>query len=154
MSLFQTIRHRIGFTRNELIVILFLSTTLCIGTGLRVLSPVSARVEVPLFDYSQADSEYVALSRAAAELAGKSSDGAGGGSRTKAKPLPAKEGININNATAEELTGLPGIGPAIAGRIVEYRQQKGKFSSVEDLANIKGIGPKKLEKLRPYARVR
>ena len=48
--------------------------------------------------------------------------------------------VNINTATQNELENLPGIGPSIASRIIEYRDQNGKFSKVEDLQNVKGIG--------------
>ncbi len=58
--------------------------------------------------------------------------------------------ININTATAEELETLPSIGPAIAGRIVEYRSRNGSFESVEGLLEIKGIGEKTLEEIRPF----
>lgn len=50
--------------------------------------------------------------------------------------------ININTATAEELTQLKGVGEAIAAKIVAYREENGPFSSPEDLMNVKGIGPK------------
>ena len=56
--------------------------------------------------------------------------------------------ININTATSQELQTLRGIGPALAGRIVEYRQTVGRFSTVDDLTNVKGIGEKTLEKIR------
>ena len=56
--------------------------------------------------------------------------------------------ININTATSQELQTLPGIGPAIAQRIIEYRQTSGGFSTVDDLTNVKGIGEKRLEKIR------
>ena len=56
--------------------------------------------------------------------------------------------ININTATAQELQTLRGIGPALARRIVEYRQTSGRFSTVDDLTNVKGIGEKTLEKIR------
>ncbi len=50
--------------------------------------------------------------------------------------------ININTATAAQLQSLPGIGPAIAQRIVEYREKSGPFSRAEDLMKVSGIGPK------------
>ena len=56
--------------------------------------------------------------------------------------------ININTATSQELQTLRGIGPAMARRIIEYRQASGGFSTVDDLTNVKGIGEKTLEKLR------
>ncbi|MFA4030101.1 MAG: hypothetical protein GDYSWBUE_001511 [Candidatus Fervidibacterota bacterium] len=61
--------------------------------------------------------------------------------------------IAINTATAEQLESLPGIGPALAQRIVEYRRQHGPFKSVDELLNVKGIGQKKLEALRPYVKL-
>ena len=58
--------------------------------------------------------------------------------------------ININTATVEELIRLPGIGPAYARRIVEWREQNGPFTSIEQLLEIRGIGPKRLADLRPF----
>lgn len=56
--------------------------------------------------------------------------------------------ININTANAEQLQQLPGIGPAYAGRIVEWRRENGTFESVEQLLEIRGIGPVRLENIR------
>lgn len=64
--------------------------------------------------------------------------------------LNPDEKININSAFPGDLVRLPGIGEVIAERIVDYRLQIGKFTSIDQLANVKGIGPKKLEKLRDY----
>jgi competence protein ComEA len=58
--------------------------------------------------------------------------------------------LDLNHATEDELCGLPGIGPALAERIVAYRTQT-PFQSVEDLVNVPGIGDKKLEAIRPLA---
>ncbi len=57
--------------------------------------------------------------------------------------------VNLNTATKEELQTLPGVGPAVAQRIVEYRAKFGPFKSVDELLEIRGIGPKKLEKIKP-----
>jgi competence protein ComEA len=56
--------------------------------------------------------------------------------------------VNINTATAEELDTLPGIGPAIAQRIIEYRLTNGPFQSIEEIKNVSGIGDKLFEKLK------
>ena len=58
--------------------------------------------------------------------------------------------LNINTASAEELQTLPNIGPRMAQRILDHRKQHGKFTSVDALQNVKGIGAKTLEKLRPF----
>lgn len=68
-------------------------------------------------------------------------------------PPPPTLIVNINKAGAAELELLPGIGPALAQRIVEHRAKHGRFRRVEDLDAVKGIGPKTLERLRPFVRV-
>lgn len=59
--------------------------------------------------------------------------------------------IDLNQASAEDLAAVPGIGPALAKRIVEYRQAHGPFQKVEDLGEkVLGFGPKKVEKIKPF----
>jgi competence protein ComEA len=67
---------------------------------------------------------------------------------------PADGAVNINSASAEELQRLPGVGPAIAARIIAYRTQVGRFSSVDQLTEVSGIGEKKLAAMKPFVRLR
>ncbi len=58
--------------------------------------------------------------------------------------------ISINSATLQQLSTLPGIGETTAQRIIDYRDQNGLFQQLEDLMEVKGIGPAKYEKLKDY----
>ena len=61
--------------------------------------------------------------------------------------------VDLNTATADQLDALPGVGPATAQAILDYRKQHGRFRSVQDLLQVEGIGPAKLEKLRQRVKV-
>ncbi len=73
-------------------------------------------------------------------------------------PLPrsgsgAPDRIDLNRASEEELEQLPGVGPALAGRIAEARRERGGFRTVEELLEVSGIGPATLDRIRPLATV-
>jgi len=77
----------------------------------------------------------------------------------KRSPQPVTSGppaaalpVDVNTATAQELAGLPGIGPALARRIVEWRAAHGRFAGVDALEAVPGIGPATVERLRPLVR--
>lgn len=58
--------------------------------------------------------------------------------------------ININSANVEELQKLPGIGNSIATKIVTYRNENGKFNTIDDLKNVSGIGESKFKNIKNY----
>jgi competence protein ComEA len=68
----------------------------------------------------------------------------------RAEPKTARFEVDVNTADVPELLQLPNIGPALARRIVESRQTDGPFADPEDLCRVRGIGPKTLERIRPY----
>jgi competence protein ComEA len=88
----------------------------------------------------------------------KTGDGAGrtGSRSAKSDKLtdPSQGQVNVNTANAETLQRLPGIGPSMAERILEYRKTSGGFQAPEDLMNVSGIGEKKFAKMRVFVRVR
>ena len=77
-----------------------------------------------------------------------SAEGGVAGSDTEGQGL-----VNINTANATQLTQLPGIGPAIAQKIIDYRTANGPFTSVDDLTKVPGIGAAKLAQIKSHARV-
>jgi competence protein ComEA len=70
-----------------------------------------------------------------------------------AKKKPPLKPVNINTANSEELQQVPGIGPATAQKILQMRKSYGAFKSVDDLLAIRGLGEKRLEKMRKYLTV-
>lgn len=63
------------------------------------------------------------------------------------------DSINVNTADQEQLEELPGIGPAIAQRIIEYREEHGPFDRKSELTNVRGIGEARLDNIRPYIKL-
>lgn len=78
---------------------------------------------------------------------GAGSPGAGGAGQASTGP------VNLNTADVAALDGLPGVGPVIAQRILQWRTQNGRFTSVEELGEVSGIGDKLMEQLRPLVTV-
>jgi len=77
----------------------------------------------------------------------------GGGAGSGSGGSGAGDKVNINTASESELEGLPGIGPTLAQRIVDYRTQHGPFHDVKDLMKVEGIGQKKFDSLKDYVTV-
>jgi competence protein ComEA len=69
-----------------------------------------------------------------------------------AKQMPAGK-VNINTATAQQLSDLPGVGAKLAARIVEYRQKAGGFKTAQELMNVQGVGEKNFARLQPHLTV-
>lgn len=67
---------------------------------------------------------------------------------TTTQPGSTSEKININTATLEELDSLPGIGPVIAQKIIDYRQEHGPYQSIEAIMDVSGIGPATFDRIK------
>lgn len=92
-------------------------------------------------------------SAAASRLAGEVADSVARAERRRA-PLAAGERLDPNTATADELDRLPGVGPALAGRIVAWRAERGRFRTLADLDSVPGVGPALLRQAAPHLSLR
>ena len=114
-----------NLTRHEKAIIAFLSLAFLLGTGVLYFRKQSSRVELKVLPQN------VELER-----------------RLKEARL-----VNINEASPEELIRLPGIGPVLAKRILDYRRSNGPFRKIEDIKNVEGIGPKKFIQIKEFLAV-
>jgi comEA protein len=147
MHLLRTFQERFGFTRNELTAILVLSMVFLAGAVIKLfLRSGPGTTEHQAFSYAALDSQFLALSRSPRDTASDQHRSVARKSATH----PVAKSIELNRATSEQLQSLPGIGPALAHRIVTYRNEHGAFVLVDDLAEVKGIGPRTLERIRPF----
>lgn len=153
MNVLNTLHQRGGVSRKEALAIITLSATFLVGMGIRWWQSEQQRQKpIPSFDYSRTDSIYAAHVRSAKTA--KTTRAAQTAPAKQTKQHPPVSSINLNQATKAQLMNLPGIGPAYAERIIAYREQHGGFGSVDELLLIKGIGKKKLEKIRAFVYVR
>lgn len=141
-----------GFTKNELRVIILLSSTLLLGLLVRWYTGAQSEhpAAVVQFDYSHSDREFAERSKRLSELSLPPVIDKQTQVPRSVKPLLRPHSININTATKTELMSLPGIGEQYAERIILYRQDAGPFTDIDDLQKVKGIGKKILERLKPF----
>jgi competence protein ComEA len=95
----------------------------------------------------------LAVALAVLALVGSAPAARASGTETPRAQSAPSAPVDLNKASQDELTALPGIGPEMARRIVEFREQNGPFKRVEDLLKVKGIGEKSFQKLRPHVKV-
>jgi comEA protein len=130
----------LGFTRNEQRVLLFLTACFVTGGSIKIYQehyqPLPNAPDESII-LESTDSGFVAVSI----------------SQEKKIETGSFFNVQLNTAGQIELERIPGIGPVMARRILSYRQSKGRFQTVDELLNVKGIGPKKLQKIRSYVQI-
>jgi len=161
MQTLKKFNHFFGFTPTEGKVVLFLLVTFVIGGAIKLYRYHDPSAFLPSFDYSEVDKEFDLRVRLIdsidAEQKRKLAD-SGAATSSKRKTTRVKKAdrlqsvVNINTATKAELMKLPGIGEALAERILVYREQNGAFKDVSELQKVKGIGEKKFEQIRPLVK--
>lgn len=129
------LQHRLALTRNESVALLTLAGLFLAGLGAQAFQQHNTPPLPPAL---------VAQGAAASDTT--ATDGA------YAPLVPEPAIIDVNTASVERLQDLPGIGPALSGRIDAHRAQQ-PFRTVDDLRAVRGIGPKTLEALRPLVTV-
>ncbi len=111
--------------------------------GMKIHIPTKEETEANKNNENMIDESYVTSSSG-----GVSSKEDTNSTQGSSKSTTSNEKVNINTATQEELDTLPGIGPSIASKIIDYREQNGKFNSIEEIKEVSGIGDAKYEKIK------
>ncbi len=126
------LKEQLALTPQEKGIAVFLILSIALGGVLKWLSfPTSRLTGVKLYSQSTpADTASHPVPRAVSTM----------------KKFP----VDINSADSQRLVEIPGIGPVLAHRILKYRKVHGRFQNVAELQRVKGIGPRKLEKIKRY----
>jgi len=146
MTFFRSVADTLSLTTAERRVLQFLLVGCVAGLGIKLARDLVA--SPTKFDYSATDSAFVALSTVAQSSFAPEAD-------NPSRSADSDEGVSagpvsVNSASKAELMALPGVGEVMAERIILERQDNGAFTSVEDLERVRGIGPKRIEHIRPF----
>lgn len=139
------------FTQKERFLFQFLIISVTIGLSVGTIrktffkSDFSKQFEKEITEFKSvsADIEVSTLNESN-QISSKSDD---------IKPQILVKSLDINTASKNDLLTLPKIGPVTAERTIRYREDFGSFNTIEDLLNIKGIGPKILDQLKPFIKI-
>lgn len=159
----EKLSNKIGFTKTEIKIVLFIVSVMIIGFGYRNLVLQKDDSLNKVIDYSERNDFYTEGQNKSIKSDSLKSNGEKidykqevldfkqrSFDQVQKKTLPNEKSINLNLAKLEELVKLPGIGPKTAQGILEYRTLKKKFRNVNELLNVKGIGNSKLAKIKKY----
>jgi competence ComEA-like helix-hairpin-helix protein len=149
------LHEKLGFTHTEVRVVVFLGWMLLAGLGVRWAREryfPDDHQGIPTFDYTRDDSVFIARSELIDSLEAPPAPPSPGHRSKTASGTLQPNSIDLNAATREQLIQLPGIGPQFADRILRFREEHGPFGAIDDLTRVRGIGPKKLAKIRPFVR--
>jgi len=162
--MFERFSRKFGFTRTEIIVILFLTALFIIGYAyVEFIKPIGSP-EYKSIDYSSEDSLYKSYNNSNSDYSGENSELTNNQSiRNEVLELSdtiayvkkdieslTEKSINVNTADVNELTRLPGIGEKTAEKIIELRTERGKFKKLEELMDVTGIGEVKFNKIKKF----
>lgn len=137
-----------GFSRNEVRAILLLVSLLLIGSGITLYQRYRANQRVDIVSVIEKSARVRDASLSTKHEETRTAESiVREPSKTEKKEPPSPK-IDINTANAYELEGLPGIGPVLARRIIEYRDKHGRFRTLSELKKVNGIGDSKLEAIR------
>jgi len=144
-------QEKLGLTRSEAGIVLFLAFGLVLGGTAKLLKLDKSAGR---YDFTESDSIFAAASSKVDSVIAAEEDTTPvpAGHKTKSSSQ-VNFPINLNTATTEELTSLPGVGEVLANRIIKYRSSIGRFASREELMKVKGIGKSKFGAIKDLVRV-
>lgn len=147
----RKIQTKLGLTKSEAGVILFLSFGLILGGTAKILKLDKASEH---YDFSQSDAFFESASSKIDSIIAAEEDTLKTVHKSQLKTKPsANFPIDLNSATLNELIALPGVGKTTAQRIIDFRESNSSFTSIEDLLKVKGIGQKRFERIKPFVKV-